>query len=245
MSIAEQAKEFANQVQEMLLKVLPEGELGIVLRTYTREDNSQTVVITQKDPEGVQLTVDGKPFLRLTFEYYCIGGTGGTWLKILKSSFTVAANGVNQPYFHYDYLANPQGKIPSAHLNVHGHRDDLIRSLLHSNRSGSHSKNRRRDLLSHGNVPTMSNLHFPVGGSRFRPGLEDVLQMVINEFGIDVRSGHQKYLEEYRQRYRTVQLEAIVGSLPTIAVRKLEAMGYQFSHKPTSPAENYSILNQL
>jgi hypothetical protein len=35
----------------------------------------------------------------------------------------------------------------------------------------------------------MSDLHFPVGGSRFRPSLEDVLDMLVRELGVDHEPG--------------------------------------------------------
>jgi hypothetical protein len=51
-------------------------------------------------------------------------------------------------------------------------------------RAGRDSR-RGRALANNHSVPAMRELHFPVGGPRFRPCLEDVLEMLVVELGVD------------------------------------------------------------
>ncbi|CAM2813274.1 MULTISPECIES: hypothetical protein [Dermacoccus] len=72
----------------------------------------------------------------------------------------------------------------------------------------------------------MDELHFPLGGARFRPALEDVLQMLVEEFGVDAVDGWRKHLAQGRERWRRIQTRAVVRDAPDEAVATLRALGY-------------------
>ena len=66
-----------------------------------------------------------------------------------------------------------------------------------------------------------------------RPCLEDVLQMLHEEFGIDVEPGFQNVLDTGRARWRRRQLGAAVRDAPAEAARVLSEMGFTV----TAPAD--------
>ncbi|MEP9381119.1 hypothetical protein [Nocardioides sp. KR10-350] len=68
--------------------------------------------------------------------------------------------------------------------------------------------------------------------------MEDVLQMLITEFGVDTQPDAQQVIEEGRARWRRRQTAAIVRDAPAEAVRVLrEELGYQVIEPTTGPAD--------
>jgi hypothetical protein len=104
--------------------------------------------------------------------------------------------------FHYDYARYPGNPYPAAHLQVNATSttfDELCGQL-----------NRDAEL---------ARLHFPVGGRRFRPCLEDVVEMLIIEELANGRDGWETAIEEHRSWFRRIQLRAAVRDDPD-AVRE-------------------------
>ncbi|WP_043167864.1 hypothetical protein [Bifidobacterium callitrichos] len=89
--------------------------------------------------------------------------------------------------------------------------------------------------------PTFSSLHLPVGGDRMRPGLEDVLQLAVCEFGIDVTAGWLDAVEASHEEYRTTQLRAFVREFPDIAFEELRRAGYVDGDVPQRPVREDRI----
>ena len=84
-------------------------------------------------------------------------------------------------------------------------------------------------------TPQISDIHFPVGGPRLRPALEDFLTMLIEELGVDHPPHARQELDQARARWRTEQAKAIVRSSSGIAADVLREMGWA-----VSPPEGYS-----
>jgi hypothetical protein len=81
--------------------------------------------------------------------------------------------------------------------------------------------------VAKGDVPRFGDVHFPVGGHRFRPCLEDVLEMMMIEFGIDTLHGAGNALHAGRGRWRVRQLAAAVSDDPLTAAAELERLGFE------------------
>lgn len=79
-------------------------------------------------------------------------------------------------------------------------------------------------------------MHFPVGGPRFRPCLEDILAMTHEEFGIDTARGWQKVVNEGRERWRLIQLTSAVRDCPEEAARVLRELEYKVERSASSAA---------
>ncbi|NDK32452.1 hypothetical protein [Nesterenkonia haasae] len=65
---------------------------------------------------------------------------------------------------------------------------------------------------------TGSKVHLPVGGHRFRPTLEDVLEMLINDFGIDhKKDSARRAIRDGRRNFRLGQVSAAATDAPLVA----------------------------
>ena len=147
-----------------------------------------------------------------------------TYLAVAKSEFGVyvGAKAAGEPLYRYEYDRGITGGLPAAHLQVHAHRDGLTYVMA---RAGNQTK-RGRARAAGNEVPRMSELHFPLGGHRFRPALEDVLEMLVTELGVDHEEGRQRSLREGRRTWRLTQTQAVVRDSPRTAAASLRELGY-------------------
>lgn len=171
---------------------------------------------------------DGEPILSLQARFDCRLGAQDRRMKILNSGIRVfpVADGSARPLVRYDFVEDPAGDIPAAHVQFHAPHPDLARAMARADGGTRRGKNRQR-AIAKGKSPDASELHFPVGGRRFRPTLEDVLEMLIVEFGIRCVDGWHDAIAESRQRFRSIQLRAAVRDAPREAARELRSLGYQ------------------
>lgn len=109
-----------------------------------------------------------------------------------------------------DYVREPANQYPGSHLHVAGLRDDLDRVY-------QGDKRRSRKLR---------DLHLPVGGKRYRPTLEDMIEFVVTEEMATPRDGWQEVLVEHRHRWELIQLKAAVRRHPEDAAQALQAEGW-------------------
>jgi hypothetical protein len=72
----------------------------------------------------------------------------------------------------------------------------------------------------------MSALHIPVGGSRLRPCLEDVIQFLIVECHFDFQPEWKQAVETGRANWRRRQVAAITREFQTETAAALKAMGW-------------------
>jgi hypothetical protein len=149
--------------------------------TVQPSDRGDDRLFVEGPDDGIPLTVDGRVVLRLFLTYRCAWDHTGQFLAVRWSTVSVAAEGVAEPLFRYDYDEASDGRVPAAHLDVHGHRDELVFAMLTSGRRLRGKP--RAASVRRGRVPRVSTLHFPLGGHRFRPALEDVLEMVVRGSG--------------------------------------------------------------
>jgi hypothetical protein len=108
---------------------------------------------------------------------------------------------------HFDYEREKE-RYTSAHVQVHGYSS----ALETLNRDGD----RRRPL---------DKLHFPVGGKRFRPCLEDIVEFLIAERLVDAHQGFGEVLERGRKRFQRIQLRAEIRRNTAIVEEYLRETG--------------------
>jgi hypothetical protein len=149
-------------------------------------------------------------------------------LAVEKSDFHVFAYEYpREPLFRYEYLRTPTSGIPAAHVQVHARRDTVTYLMARCGIGSQRAKQRSKKVYAGEEIPHLSDPHFPVGGPRFRPCLEDVLEMLIEEFGIDCAPGGRAALQRGRLVWRDAQLGAGVRDDPATAVRVLREIGYE------------------
>lgn len=81
----------------------------------------------------------------------------------------------------------------------------------------------------------LSKVHLPVGGERFRPALEDLIEMLIRDCGIDGAPGWEGAVEKGRMRWRIRQLRASVRDQQAEAVDVLRTLGWKVSRAEALP----------
>lgn len=128
----------------------------------------------------------------------------------LAPEFLVSLGNMKEPLVRFDYVRD-RGFAP-AHINVHGESSALG---MHFGATGL------REL------PKLQSLHWPVGGKRYRPCLEDVIEFLIEDLGVPGKSGWRDAIADGRRRWYGHQLGAAVRADQATAVRVLEELGYR------------------
>lgn len=235
------ADTFAGDLEAVLRGVVRSASASAVVSDQVTHDGC--LVVQQQPAEGIPFTVDGVTVVRLTIRFSCTWDAGGEFLAVRRSSIAVLAESTAEPLFRYDYDAGSDGQVPAAHLNVHGHRDELVFAMM---AAGHRLRGRARtSAVRRGRVPRVSTLHFPLGGHRFRPAFEDVLEMLVREFGLDTRDGWQDAIRAGRERWRGTQLRAAVRDDPPSAAAELGRLGYRVAAPATAPAGRTDRLMAL
>jgi hypothetical protein len=180
------------------------------------------------DNGKITLTKNGTcvGYLRVAFQ--CTSDTAKTYLAVHKSTFELLGFSDRQPIARLDFVRDAH-TAPAAHWNIHAERGTVSRMLGHTN-------------PDHPGV--LSALHFPVGGARMRPCLEDFLHFLIHEFQIDVLPDAPAVLAEGRERWRRRQIGALVRDAPDEAVRVLAELGYRVNLPATGECKPNSAALQ-
>ncbi|MDO5504630.1 MAG: hypothetical protein Q4G67_15830 [Actinomycetia bacterium] len=198
--------------------------------TFTAEAQGDRVLV---EPQGghVALKIGDVDALCVEIRYKCMLNSTQGHLATETSTVKVHAGAepASEPLFRYEYDRTTSDHVPSAHLQLHAHRDELGFVMGRAAQSGA--RRRTKNIATPRLGAAMRDLRFPVGGHRFRPALEDVLDMMRFELGV---TPGERWLESsgrHRERYRRRQLAAAVSDCPSEAVAELRRMGYSV-HAP-------------
>lgn len=160
-------------------------------------------------PQLVPLSIDAKvPMLHLLVAYVLELDPEGEYLAVSKSQYGLYSSDTRDSVIaHWDYEREPDHSYPSAHLQVYGESPTLESVMAHA-----------RERLGRDCPPRpLHHLHFPVGGRRFRPTLEDVIQFLIVEELVNCREGWESAIEHGRGSWEERQLRAAIRRHPEIA----------------------------
>ncbi|HVW81009.1 MAG TPA: hypothetical protein VHB69_08745 [Mycobacteriales bacterium] len=233
-----QASEFADKLNARIARILPDPQPRFLAQILATRKPSLTVTpVRDDDPDrGAQpltLTVKGRVQdrqLHLRALFWCCYDYSGQYLTIEKSDLGLGLAKSSEPFFRVEYDRNMDRKnrLPAAHFQVHGHRDDMTSLMLHAD------EHRPRERWRAGRFPRLSAFHFPVGGDRYRPCIEDILSIAVKEFGVRTIRGAWEALDEGRAEWRRVQLAAAVRDAPEIAAAALRGEGWSVRGDPNS-----------
>lgn len=84
--------------------------------------------------------------------------------------------------------------------------------MMHAD-DGRPKERRRKD-----DVAALRRIHFPVGGPRFRPCIE--------EFGVETAPGYAAAIHKGREDWRRIQIRTVVRDSPEDAADALRELGY-------------------
>ncbi len=237
-SLQEQAADFATRLTSTVQYVAGAECPAFVAVAVPEADLFR---VRQDPASGIELRDGNGPLLRLTAEYHCIWDGDQEFLAIEKSKVAVfVADDGHQPLFRYEFERSSYPRIPSAHIQFHGAHAELERVMHECGESTPRARNRKNGKSK----ASLSELHFPVGGPRFRPVLEDVLHMLIEELGIQPQAGSvreaYRHLADAREQWRRMQVATCVRDAPSEAVEVLRKLGYRVDEpadgaKPDKP----------
>lgn len=134
------------------------------------------------------LTIDGKVIGYLSFSMDQQMDSSARFLKTTWSKIAVTAKLDNTPLFRLEYDAMMRD-APIAHWQVHAERGAMSYMLAKGHQHQPKKISKPHDY---------SSLHFPVGGERFRPCLEDVIHFLIEEIGVDSYPDWRAVIDEGR-----------------------------------------------
>jgi len=220
--LQQQAEEFGQETVGLLsatLPGLPEPPVEIL-----RYENRTTIGTPDRMP--LPLYAKGQHLADMRLKFACQMDHAGQYLAVEESTFNLLAVLDRTPVFRIHYQRD-NGPRPTAHVHVHAHRGALSHLLSQAGHDFPHD---------------MSSLHIPVGGSRFRPCLEDFIQFLICECKFDAKQGWRGYVEAGRERWRRRQAAAVVRDVPDEAARVLEELGYTVEPPEPPPAPAVKAL---
>jgi hypothetical protein len=76
-----------------------------------------------------------------------------------------------------------------------------------------------------------------MGGDRFRPSLEDVVEFLIRDCGFPGADGWKAAVQRGRAKWRRIQTRVVVRDSPAEAVAALEVMGYVVQPPPDGESD--------
>ncbi|MCX4430246.1 hypothetical protein [Streptomyces mirabilis] len=221
------AEDFAGELTATLGGVLPHAPRFHAIRTG-RKLWVTTVSGDESEPvqSRIELHINGEPELTLAISYYCCWDQAGEFLAVDKSTVAMHYRQDPEPLLRYEYVRTWTWP-PGAHMHVHAHHNQIswLQRLSDTGKPGRLTQQKRR--------PGLAELHFPVGGHRMRPSLEDILMMIVREFDVDTVTDWERVLTDGIHRWRDKQLRSAVRDAPDQAVQVLRSLGYEV----TEPAE--------
>ncbi|OFT84033.1 hypothetical protein [Corynebacterium sp. HMSC29G08] len=170
----------------------------------------------------IPLFSQGKKVLGVVPEYRCSWDSGGNYLAVESSKFAVYPYGKTEtePLFRIEYVKDQNPNQPSSHIHVHAHRDEFTHLLGFAAKLNPERSNQVKRYFE--GTSRVSQFHFPTGGHRFRPCLEEVFEVLRVAFVLDVDNGRwQEQLRTARLRWRKIQTAAVVRDDPREALRVL------------------------
>ncbi|WP_300680829.1 hypothetical protein [Nocardioides sp.] len=246
-TLTEYAEAFASELTTTFRGVFGESMPEFVAETSPRRSGAtQRLLVHPVDSVDICLQIAGMHALTLICNYHCVWDHQSKYLKVAKADIHVRPAGDATPLFRYEFVEGMQSAFPSAHLQIHAHRDEFLFAMLRADRGKPASRAKAVTGGSKTAPPRLSNVHFPVGGPRMRPCVEDILQMLISEFAVATAPDAQDVLDAGRARWRRHQIGAAVRDAPAEAMRVLREMDYVVHEPPSGPvAERWDRLTRF
>ncbi len=158
---------------------------------------------------------EGLPRLMLKVEFHVSLDRQSEHLAVQQSTYGlwVRPNPTRKPVpvFRIEYERDARNK-PSAHIHLHAESVEL--GWVYGTAGLQ--------------LPRLHEIHFPVGGRRFRPTVEELLSFLDREnLFTDWLPGWRKVLAESLGDWNKRQTQATVRNNPEAAIEQLEKMGYE------------------
>lgn len=162
-------------------------------------------------PTGFPVRIDSrKPRIWMNLSYQVRADAEQRYLAVHSSYCGIFADeNLESCLCHFDYERDKE-HYTSAHLQVHG--DSASLDAL------NRGSDRRRPL---------EKLHFPVGGKRYRPCLEDIIEFLVAERLADPLPGYEQILEDGRALFQRNQLRAAMRRNPEVVKEFIDEQAHE------------------
>jgi hypothetical protein len=204
----EQVTGFADDVSKAI-GALKDGS-GVPVDAELASADSRLRAVVNAKVSLSPRSAPGDCLAELGVEYKLCVDSFSRWLAVEHSSFVLKAKLDRTPIIRWDYDRKPNNK-PSSHVQITAHRGALSHILSKLDHDAPHS---------------IESLHLPMGGDRFRPCLEDIIEFLITECGFPGGDNWRVIVRDGRAKWRRIQTRVAVRDSPATAVAALEAMGY-------------------
>lgn len=209
--VASQVQQFAEDLRTLFDGVFEDAPAPFI------EEQADRYVIGLAAP--VKLTTNGMQLAELSVKLRCCLDTSAQFIAVENSSLILTAALDRAPIIRFDYDRKAHSK-PSAHIQVHAHRGALSHLLSQTGHRAPHS---------------MESLHLPVGGPRFRPCVEDIVQFLVDDCRFDAKPGWKDVVLRGREKWRRIQVKSVVRDAPEDAAEVLRTLGYVVSPPTSGP----------
>ncbi|RAX19280.1 hypothetical protein DRB06_13660 [Actinomyces sp. Z5] len=235
-SVDEQTLRFANGLTHTVRAVTveaPEFQVNVA------GNDPWFATVRPEDEAAINLTIGGRCLLDLTVSFQCTLSQKHPYMLIERSQFGLRPHGGGEWLVRLDYEHHPAGNLPCSHLHVHAHRDAWTFLMTRDGKGSQRRAVRRRGAAD--KTPHVSDVHFPAGGPRLRPTLEDFLIMTIQDLGVDHTPNAMEALTQARADWRLEQTKSIVASSQDTAADVLRGLGWSvtppdgYEPKPALP----------
>ncbi len=162
-------------------------------------------------PVGIPVTLGAKPpVCYLGLSYRLVPDYRGEHLAVRSSFIGIFLDPeLDKPLLHSDYERDKGDGYPEAHIQVCA-ESEVWNQIC-----------RRAGL----DPRPLERLHLPVGGRRFRPTLEDIIDCLVTEGIADGHPGWTVRVEHGRADFLDRQLRAAIRRNPETALDQLRVMG--------------------
>ncbi|WP_330272295.1 hypothetical protein OG205_35765 [Lentzea sp. NBC_00516] len=194
---------FAEEISTLLNAVFDDVPSILVERHQTKR------VVRTESPVPLRGS-NGAELGNLDISLWCQIDATKKYLAVFKSYVKLGSSVDRIPLIRWEYERDAHSK-PCAHIQVHAHRGALSHLLSKTGHSTPHS---------------MESLHLPVGGARFRPALEDLIEFLIRDCKLSAKPGWRDAVLEGRERWRRYQARTVVRDMAAEAADVLRGLGY-------------------
>ncbi len=211
--LREKAIAFRDEISDLLNATVCDGIRltaskrpgGVFLVSYNLTDKDQT------PGKAFAVTLAGKPSCYLGLSFRLLPDGQQQYLMVQSSVIALYADQEEvEELLHYDYERDKPHGYPEAHLQVAA--ESAAWTALCNRGPKKHRP--------------LSRLHLPVGGRRYRPTVEDVVEFLIVEGLADGRPGWEQAVKRGREAFQRRQMLAAVRSDPEPVVALLRQLGH-------------------
>jgi hypothetical protein len=236
-SLRDRSARFAHEIQTTVRAVLP----GLIDITSTAAPGRMDRYVVApafavgRTPGSarIPLLVDGEELAQLGVVIYLGMDAVDKYLKAVRMDLSVLSTLDRTPLVRLEYQADMH-TAPIAHWQIHAERGAFSHLLA------------RAHAVRPSVVPkphNLSSLHLPVGGERFRPCLEDFLQFLVQECGVDALDDWEDAVRAGREQWRRRQARTVARDAQAEVAEALREAGWTVTPPDEDLTESVRILS--